>query len=72
MNHSDIIVLIEFEYFPKPKLCVSSSRKTIQRFSLVENESDYELEKRIYKWLEEKGYKREDICNLRLVYEGNI
>lgn len=72
MNHSDIIALIEFEYFPKPKLCVSSSRKTIQRFPLIEDESDIGMEQRIYKWLEEKGYKREDICNLRLVYEGSI
>ncbi len=71
MNNSDIIVSIKFDY-SKNSFSGWVKKKTIQRFSLVENESDYELEKRIYKWLEEKGYKREDICNLRLVYEGNI
>ena len=71
MQNSDIIVSIKFDY-SKNSFSGWVKKKTIQRFSLVENESDYELEKRIYKWLEEKGYKREDICNLRLVYEGNI
>ncbi len=70
MNHSDIIVLIEFDY--QPGFQPSSSRKTIQRFRWIEDESDIGLEQRIYKWLETKGYDRKDIYDLRLTYEGNI
>jgi phosphoribosylformimino-5-aminoimidazole carboxamide ribonucleotide (ProFAR) isomerase len=71
MNTNDIIVSLKFDY-------VTNSfngwlkKKTIQRFPLIENESDVELKERVYKWLEEKGYKREGICDLRLIYEGSI
>ena len=71
MNANDIIVSIKFDY-SKNSFTGWVKKKTIQRFPLIENESDIDLEKRIYKWLEEKGYKRTDICNLRLIYEGNI
>ena len=70
MNNSDIIVLIEFDY--QPGFQPSSNRKTIQRFPLIEDESDIGLEQRIYKWLEIKGYDRKDVYDLRLTYEGNI
>jgi len=69
MNTNDIIVSIKFKYSTRNS---SSDKKTIQRFPLIEDESDSELVCRIYKWLEEKGYKREFIWDLRLVYEGNI
>ena len=69
MNTNDIIVSIKFKYSTRNS---SSDKKTIQRFPLIENESGIELQERIYKWLEEKGYKREFIWDLRLVYEGNI
>lgn len=71
MNNSDIIVSIKFDY-SKNSFSGWVKKKTIQRFSLVENESDYELEKRIYKWLETKGYDRKDIYDFRLTYEGSI
>lgn len=70
MDQKDIIVLIEFDY--QPGFQPSSNRKTIQRFSLIEDESDIGLEQRIYKWLEVKGYDRKDVYDLRLTYEGNI
>lgn len=70
MTNNDIIVLIEFDYEHNHRY--RSYRKTIQRFPLIEDESDIGLEQRIYKWLEEKGYERTDICNLRLIYEGGI
>jgi hypothetical protein len=69
MNTNDIIVSIKFKYSTRNS---SSDKKTIQRFPLIEGESDSELVCRIYKWLKEKGYKREFIWDLRLVYEGNI
>lgn len=69
MNTNDIIVSIKFKYSTRNS---SSDKKTIQRFPLIENESGIELQERIYNWLGEKGYERKDICNLRLVYEGNI
>ena len=69
MNTNDIIVLIEFDYQPGFQ---PSSKKTIQRFPLIEDESDIGLEQRIYKWLEVKGYDRKDVYGLRLTYEGNI
>lgn len=70
MSHNDIIVLIEFDY--EHSYRYRTNKKTIQRFRLIENESDIGLEKRIYEWLKEKGYEREYIYNLRLVYEGSI
>ena len=70
MTNNDVIVLIEFEY--QPGFCPSTNKKTIQRFPLIEDESDIGLEQRIYKWLEVKGYDRNDVYDLRLTYEGNI
>ncbi len=70
MTNNDIIVLIEFSH--QPGFSYSVSKKTIQRFPLIENESDIDLEKRIYKWLDYKGYDRKDIWDLTLTYEGNI
>ena len=70
MQNNDIIVSIKFVY--QPGYSPSEKKKTIQRFPLIENESGIELQERIYNWLGEKGYERKDICNLRLVYEGNI
>jgi len=69
MTNNDIIVSIKFHYEVNFSFV---KKKTIQRFPLIEDESDIGLEQRIYKWLENKGYDRKDICNLCLVYEGNI
>ena len=67
MNNSDIIVLIEFDYTR-----YGDNKRTLQRFPLIEDESDIGLEQRIYKWLEVKGYDRKHVYDLRLTYEGNI
>lgn len=71
MQNNDIIVSIKFDY-AENSFSGWVKKKTIRRFPLIEDECDVELKERVYKWFEEKGYKREDICNLRLVYEGNI
>lgn len=70
MQNNDIIVSIKFVY--QPGYSPSEKKKTIQRFPLIENESDVGLRERIYKWLEVKGYDRKDIYDLRLTYEGKI
>lgn len=70
MTNNDIIVLIEFVYRYNCSYLVS--KKTIQRFPLIQDESDIGLEQRVYKFLEEKGYDRNKIHDWTLTYEGNI
>ncbi len=70
MDQNDIIVLIEFRY--QNELDCLVTQKTIQRFPVIEDESDSSstFRLRIYEWLKSKGFDRKNIYDLRLTCEG--